>query len=604
MFQIITYFRSVFHRSVVLSAFLCVCTLIAYNQDKTRAENVSGVGDKEQSKIYKGSYALIIGASKYQNNAWKELPGVIDDTIAVEAALKAQNFEVTKVLDPTSEQLYSTYRTFINKYGQDQDNRLIFYYAGHGHTLKTNYGSEMGYIVPIDAPSAKNETDFKSVALPMEQIEIFAKQVNARHALFIFDACFAGSIFDTGIDRASAESIDWTRVSKPVRYFLTSGTSGETVPDKSKFREEFVTAIGGNADLNLDGYITGREIGTYISKAFSSSKNSTSPQSGAISNRYLNQGDFLFFTPNATHVTKRAAAAGEAEYQMPPALLQAIGLYSGINGQTDKARARQLFIDASSAGDVLATMWIARHYSMGSCNFLQSQDNAEKIAKTVFSFVKEIAEKGNTEAMFLLGDAYYNGLGTEKDFSQAVIWLRKSIAKGNPLAMNELGVMYNYGEGVPKDYTQALSLYRLSAEKGVTNALSNIGSMYKDGEGVERDYSQALEFYNRAAQKGGMLGMYGLGNLYLNGWGTKKDVDKAVTWYTKAAENGHAYSLLVLARLYRDGKDVARDMTQAVKWYEKSAETGDTAALRGTLIPLPQRRRGNDKRCFTGRSVL
>ena len=46
--------------------------------------------------------------------------------------------------------------------------------------------------------------------------------------------------------------------------FLTAGSADETVPDVSFFRQEFVRGIGGSADLNKDGYVTGCELGTHI----------------------------------------------------------------------------------------------------------------------------------------------------------------------------------------------------------------------------------------------------------------------------------------------------------------------------------------------------
>lgn len=535
------------------------------------------VADKVPAKMYKASYALLIGASKYQDTAWRELPGVMDDLAAVEPALRAQGFEVTKIINPTSAELTLAFRNFISRHGQDPDNRLLLYLAGHGHTLKPSYGGVMGYFVPVDAPSAADVAAFQSAAVPMEQIEIFAKQINAKHALFVFDACFAGTIFVP--QRASAVTLDWSIVGKPVRQFLTSGSAEETVPDRSKFRERFVAAIGGEADLNGDGYVTGNELGAYISQSFSNSKRSTTPQFGPLDFSPLKQGDFVFVPPGAARAVKSVAAPSEPAYQMPAALTEAISLLSGMGGRTDKPRAKQLFIDASSGGDALATMWIARNYWLGSCNFQQSEDDAKKIAKTVIALVKELAEKGDTEAMFLLGDAYYAGLGVERDYTQAVFWLRKAIAKGHPFAMNNLGVMYFDGEGVPKDHAQALTLYRLAAEKGFTTAISNVGAMYKDGAGVPKDYGQALSYFTKAADRGGMLGMYNLGELYLKGLGVKKDIGQAIMWYTRAAEHGHNYSLLVLARLYRDGREVDLDMTQAVKWYEKSAETGNTEAI-------------------------
>ena len=57
--------------------------------------------DGNQVKLYQGSYALVIGASDYQDNAWGDLSSVGEDVKAVSQALEAQGFQVQTVMDPT-----------------------------------------------------------------------------------------------------------------------------------------------------------------------------------------------------------------------------------------------------------------------------------------------------------------------------------------------------------------------------------------------------------------------------------------------------------------------------------------------------------------------
>jgi uncharacterized caspase-like protein len=67
--------------------------------------------------------------------------------------LEQHGFQVKVVRDPDQRQLRQAFTKFINKHGNAEENRLLFYFAGHGHTLKQAYGGEMGYIVPVDAPN-------------------------------------------------------------------------------------------------------------------------------------------------------------------------------------------------------------------------------------------------------------------------------------------------------------------------------------------------------------------------------------------------------------------------------------------------------------------
>ena len=245
-------------------------------------------------QLYKNSYALLVGASNYYNG-WPKLDGVLQDIAAVKDELERQGFTVITVIDPGLDELQDAYRNFINQYGLDPGNRLLFYFAGHGHTVRTAYGEEMGYIVPVDAPNPNiDKNGFLSKAMTMQQIEVYAKRIQSKHALFLFDACFSGSIF--AISRAIPENISY-KTTKPVRQFITSGSADETVPDESVFRAQFISALEGEADMNKDGFITGTELGEFLQeKVVNYSKGSQHPQYGKIRNPHLDKGDFVFIS--------------------------------------------------------------------------------------------------------------------------------------------------------------------------------------------------------------------------------------------------------------------------------------------------------------------
>ena len=66
----------------------------------------------------------------------------------VSRALEEHGFEVEVVEDPTLDELEIAIEDFIFDKGADPENRLLIYYAGHGHTKTLGYGGEMGYLVP------------------------------------------------------------------------------------------------------------------------------------------------------------------------------------------------------------------------------------------------------------------------------------------------------------------------------------------------------------------------------------------------------------------------------------------------------------------------
>lgn len=248
--------------------------------------------------LYENSYALVIGGSEY-TNGWPNLPGVEDDIQAVIETLKAQGFEVTVYMNLDKAGIDRAFTDFISDYGNDPENRILVYFAGHGHTIETTYGEEIGYLVPADAPNPNlDEPGFLKKAMEMEQIEIYAKRIQSKHALFLFDACFSGALFS--ITRAVPEIISY-KTSQPVRQFITSGSANETVPDESIFRRQFVRAMQGEADVNGDGYVTGTELGEFLqTTVVNYSYNMQHPQYGKIRNPNLDKGDFVFILPSTT----------------------------------------------------------------------------------------------------------------------------------------------------------------------------------------------------------------------------------------------------------------------------------------------------------------
>lgn len=301
LYAIIFEFQGITMQRIKLFVFLIVFVMLTSNMlhaDEKRG--VKRVVIKSESGqnigLYKESHALVIGVSDY-NNGWPKLPGVLKDVQAVSKALRENGFHVETVTDPDSGELNLAFKRFISRYGRKTENRLLFYFAGHGHTITPKWGGRaMGYIVPTDAPNPHNdESRFKDSALPMQRIEEYALGIDSKHALFLFDSCFSGSLF--AVTRAIPESISYKTV-RPVRQFITAGSAEETVPDVSAFRQQFVSALEGEGDVNEDGFLTGTELGEFLqNKVVNYSKGAQHPQYGKIRNPHLDKGDFVFKMP-------------------------------------------------------------------------------------------------------------------------------------------------------------------------------------------------------------------------------------------------------------------------------------------------------------------
>ncbi len=112
-----------------------------------------------------------------------------EDVREVRRALEDNGFSVTLVENPDRAEFERAVREFIVRHGRKPDNRLLFYYAGHGFTQKLGYGGDMGYLVPRDAPDPNRDLmGFELKAISMQNIETYARTIQSKHALFIFDS--------------------------------------------------------------------------------------------------------------------------------------------------------------------------------------------------------------------------------------------------------------------------------------------------------------------------------------------------------------------------------------------------------------------------------
>jgi len=74
----------------------------------------------------------------------------------------------------------------------------------------------------------------------------------------------------------------------------------------------------------------------------------------------------------------------------------------------------------------------------------------DNMAKTLES-LRSAAEAGHAESMFLLGVAYAQGKGIERNDSAAARWFHQAARRAHPRARTSIGYLYSIGRGVPKD---------------------------------------------------------------------------------------------------------------------------------------------------------
>ena len=247
--------------------------------------------------LYKDSHALVIGNGAYPvKNGWNPLPGAVKDVKEVAAVLEHHGFNVTLKIDVTKAEFNKAFSEFIHESGKDKDNRLLFYYAGHGYTTKAATGEDLGYLVMLDTPNPDNAAEFDLYSVDMVKFVSDSKKIHAKHVLFMFDSCFSGTILNLRNTVMPPHITD--RIKNPVRQFITAGRADEPVPDRSEFKKAFLNLLEGRVDEPTpDGYLTGVELGDYLYRTVPKFSKGQHPQHGKIHDQQLNTGDFVFVLP-------------------------------------------------------------------------------------------------------------------------------------------------------------------------------------------------------------------------------------------------------------------------------------------------------------------
>jgi TPR repeat protein len=151
---------------------------------------------------------------------------------------------------------------------------------------------------------------------------------------------------------------------------------------------------------------------------------------------------------------------------------------AGVGGPRDPERAAQLRAQVKAGPDKnLARKATSNPGNLATAAAWQSGHYADAI-----NAAQQAAAKGDANAQALLGKAYYEGVGVNRDYATALFWLNKAVAQGNIDAMFILGLMYEHARGVRQDIPKAMDLFDRAAAKGQRYAEMEAAGMRLQGE--------------------------------------------------------------------------------------------------------------------------
>ena len=155
------------------------------------------------------------------------------------------------------------------------------------------------------------------------------------------------------------------------------------------------------------------------------------------------------------------------------------------------------------------------------CELTENQKIYAAETKRLEGIAKDLlkkAESGDVAAMIKVATLYQaTDEGLSQDFKKAFFWAEKAANKGNAEAMGLVGSLYSRGDGVEKSQEKAFEWSLKAAQKGDVDSMYFVGLNFHDGQGTEEDLTKAVLWLGRAMDSGHIEAKDKLMEMYLKG---------------------------------------------------------------------------------------
>jgi hypothetical protein len=311
------------------------------------------------------SFAFLVGVSVYHNTGFKQLPSVDHDLEDMRNfVLGRAGFDEVYVAkdDFVNRDLIEKYVKEVIISKMEKNDRLLFYYSGHGGDNK----GKTGYML---FGKAQKGQFWGPQVLAIDTLTDWSRELHVAHILFILDSCASGlGIVSKDPAGADAEKLlIRTLQGKGSRTVLTAGTaeeetyalSGREAQGYGVFTKAFLNSFESlSSEDDTDGFITVPQVYAEVQKEMANFRLShgmlTTPQSWSLQvDEY--GGTFVFLDPKAKtgHLTDQQIEIMGAKRLQPKGAVAledlgpgAIQVYSGDSGT--------LFIDDRNMGSIIA----------------------------------------------------------------------------------------------------------------------------------------------------------------------------------------------------------------------------------------------------------
>jgi Caspase domain len=199
---------------------------------------------------YSGSHALIIGINRYKHVpplscACNDAEGIADILIR-KFNFPSENVTLLTDADATREGIRSAFLKYVHAAGVEPNDRIIVYFAGHGHTVRGRRG-ETGFLIPVDG-----KVDDLATLVRWDELTSNAELIKAKHIFFLMDACYGGLALSRGAIPPGSMRFLKDMLQRYSRQVLTAGKADEPVADSGGPRAGHSVFTGHLLDV-LDG---------------------------------------------------------------------------------------------------------------------------------------------------------------------------------------------------------------------------------------------------------------------------------------------------------------------------------------------------------------
>ncbi|MEN7549190.1 tetratricopeptide repeat protein [Rapidithrix thailandica] len=231
--------------------------------------------------------------------------------------------------------------------------------------------------------------------------------------------------------------------------------------------------------------------------------------------------------------------------------------------------------------------------------------------------------QGNPISLYRLFQVYYNGIGVQSDYTQALMYCQQAAVKDYIPAILSLGNVYEKGNTfIAPDLRKSFQWYKRAAYLGNDSAQFVIGEMHALGKGTQQNMGRAVRWYLRAANGGMELAKFRLSQINILQYIDKNDLEyvkyqaekgdaqaqlklskyylnigssETLLWLRRAADAGIAEAQRLLGEVYLLGKaNYGTIYPEAYKWFSMAAKANDLEAIKWLAYMYSNQLAGGD----------